>query len=91
MPEPPEAPLDGNASAGVFAEVFAVDVTAARVTCEACGHRERLADTAAYVRGPGTVLRCRRCGNVLARIASHSGAAWLDLRGSALWRLPLAQ
>lgn len=80
--------LDGNAAAGVLAELFAVDVTAAEVTCSGCGHVGPLATALAFLRGPGAVLRCRRCEQVVARVVTHSGAAWLDLSGSALWRIP---
>jgi Family of unknown function (DUF6510) len=30
-------PLDGNAAAGLLCELFALDVTAAEVTCSCCG------------------------------------------------------
>ena len=30
-------PLDGNAAAGLLRELFALDVTAAEVTCGRCG------------------------------------------------------
>jgi hypothetical protein len=79
--------VDGNAVAGSFAEIFAVDVTSAQVTCNHCGATSPVADEKAYVRGPGSVLRCAGCTSVLARFVKARDAVWLDLRGSAAWQM----
>lgn len=79
--------IDGNAVAGALAEIFAVDVTSARVTCNHCGTTHPVADEKAYVRGPGSVLRCVECTSVLARFVRARDAVWLDLRGSAAWQI----
>jgi Family of unknown function (DUF6510) len=79
--------LDGNAAAGPLGDIFAVDVTSAQVTCGHCGATNPLADEKAYVRGPGTVLRCAGCMSVLARFVHARDAVWVDLRGSAAWQL----
>jgi hypothetical protein len=79
--------VDGNAVAGSLAEIFAVDVTSAQVTCNHCGATHPVADQKAYVRGPGSVLRCTGCMSVLARFAKARDAVWLDLRGSAAWQI----
>ena len=84
-------PVDGNAMAGSLAEIFAVDVTTIRVTCGQCGATRALAEEAAYVRGPGSVLRCAGCTSVLGRLARTRDTVWLDLRGSAAWQLRAAQ
>ena len=91
MQAPPDLTLDGNAMAGPLAEIFAVDVTTIRVTCEECGATKPLAEEAAYVRGPGSVLRCAACTAVLGRIARTRDTVWLDLRGSVAWQIRAAQ
>ena len=45
--------LDGNAAAGVLAEVFAMDVTAAIGQCAGCGQQSPLGATVAYLQAPG--------------------------------------
>jgi len=84
---PDDLAVDGNAVAGPLAEVFAVDVTSVRVTCNHCGATKPLADARAYVRGPGTVLRCAGCTSIVARFAQTRDAVWLDLRGSTAWQI----
>lgn len=79
--------LDGNAVAGPLAEIFAVDVTTAQLRCDGCGATNTLAEGVAYVRGPGSVLRCADCSGVLARIVRTPDSVWLDLRGSAAWQI----
>ena len=79
--------VDGNAVAGPLAEIFAVDVTSAHLSCDSCGATNRLAEEVAYVRGPGSVLRCVDCTAVLARFVRTRDSVWLDLRGSAAWQI----
>ncbi|MDF1606331.1 DUF6510 family protein [Nocardioides sp. YIM 152315] len=87
MNHPDDFALDGNAVAGPLSEIFGVDVTSIRVTCEDCGATAPLARVAAYVRGPGSVLRCRSCTSVIGRFARSRDSIWLDLRGSTSWQL----
>jgi hypothetical protein len=79
--------VDGNAMAGPLAEIFAVDVTSAQVSCDSCGATNSLAEQVAYVGGPGSVLRCADCTAVVARLVKIRDAVWLDLRGSAAWQI----
>ena len=72
---------DGNALAGALAEVFASDMTSAAATCAGCGTTAVLAESEAFVGGPGLVLRCRFCRDVLGRIVRARDSVWLDLRG----------
>ena len=55
--------LDGNGAAGRLSEVFALEVTAARGQCGACGNVATLAEARAFVDAPGLVIRCRSCDN----------------------------
>lgn len=86
MQFPDDLAVDGNAVAGSLAEVFAGDVTSVRVTCNDCGATNPLADAMAYVRGPGSVLRCAGCTSIVGRFAKTRDSVWLDLRGSAAWQ-----
>lgn len=79
--------LDGNAAAGVLAEVFAVDVTTALGRCDGCGATAVLAAARVYVDAPGTVVRCSSCESVLLRVVTAPGRTWLDLRGLSVLQL----
>ncbi|HET6653231.1 MAG TPA: DUF6510 family protein [Nocardioides sp.] len=81
--------LDGNAAAGLFTEIFGIDVSAVSVTCGECKGSAAFAEQSAFVAGPGTVLRCRGCDHVLARVVETPREVWLDVSGSASWRFPL--
>ena len=84
-------PFDGNASAGNLSDVFSFDVTVARTTCAFCGDTRPLAELHAYIRAPGTVLRCATCERVQVRLVrSAGGQAWLDLTGVRVMQLPFA-
>lgn len=73
--------LDGNAAAGALADVFAFDITAAVGRCAGCGRSECLAETLVYAAGPGLVLRCCGCEDVMVRLVSDDGRVWLDMQG----------
>lgn len=75
--------LDGNAAAGLLSEVFAVDVTSARGECAHCGDVAVIAQAHLYTDEHGMVLRCRICGDVIARASERAGKLCLDLRGLA--------
>jgi hypothetical protein len=78
--------LDGNACAGLLRELFVQDVTAADVACAGCGAvaqvgAQRLYD---YPDGPGAILRCRSCENVLMAIV-HAGGRYRVAASGMLW------
>jgi hypothetical protein len=73
--------LDGNAIGGLLTEVFAAEMTSAEATCRACGAVRPLADTLVYLRGPGTVVRCRQCTSMLMVICRARGLNCVDLSG----------
>jgi hypothetical protein len=75
--------LDGNAIGGLLQEVFGTEMTAAIGTCAFCGRTGPVAETVVYLRAPGTVVRCRTCGNVLMVFAEVHGRNCVDLRGLA--------
>jgi hypothetical protein len=45
--------VDGNAMGGTLSEVFAREVTSARMTCDGCGQVEPLGAEHAYLQAPG--------------------------------------
>ena len=75
--------LDGNAIGGLLLEIFGSEMTSAETTCAACGAVSPVAETTVYLRGPGTVVRCRRCTSVLMVISQVRGLTCLDLTGLA--------
>jgi len=75
--------LDGNAIGGLLLEIFAADMTSAETTCASCGAVRPVAETAVYLGGPGTVVRCRTCTSVLMVISRVRGRNCVDLSGLA--------
>lgn len=78
--------LDGNALAGTFADLFGADMTAIPAKCAACGEVNAMGALHAYVRAPGSVLRCPVCGAVMIRIVMTDSATTVELRGVAFLR-----
>jgi Family of unknown function (DUF6510) len=76
-----ELRLDGNAAAGLLDEIFRVEATTAVVTCVGCGERGALGEAHVYARGPGLVMRCPGCEDVLMRFARIGGRLVADARG----------
>jgi Family of unknown function (DUF6510) len=75
-------PLDGNAAAGLLRELFALDVTAAEVTCGSCGVVALVGETRLYGGVMGAIFRCAHCDGVVMRLVRTPIGIWLDLRGS---------
>ena len=79
-----ERRLDGNATGGLLGEVFALEMTTARVACTGCGATREIGAQMAYISEIGTVVRCASCDNALIRVARRGDGReryWLDLRG----------
>lgn len=73
--------LDGNVLGGLLAEVFGVDLTAARGACASCGAVAELGAALAYTDAPGAVLRCARCESVVLRVVKTRTRVLVDFRG----------
>jgi hypothetical protein len=73
--------LDGNAIAGTLVSAFGTELTTAIGACADCGRRSLVAEFAVYLRGPGTVVRCRHCAAVVMVIVEARGVISVDLRG----------
>jgi hypothetical protein len=79
-----EQRLDGNAAAGVLAEIFTFEITTARGACVHCGATGEIGAQIAYVTEIGTVVRCSSCDNALIRVVRQNEGPqryWLDLKG----------
>ena len=79
--------LDANAAAGVLAEIFGVEMTAAPTECGSCGNESAIGTLLAFIEGPGIVLRCSACENVVLRVVQTPQATFLDARGAVYLRL----
>jgi Family of unknown function (DUF6510) len=75
------AALDGNAIAGTLVAIFDTELTTAIGACASCGRRSLVGELAVYLRGPGTVVRCRHCAAVMMVIVEAHGISCVDLQG----------
>jgi hypothetical protein len=74
--------LDGNAAAGLLGEIFAVEMTGAIVTCDACGSSAEMGAARLFGAGMGAVFRCVACDAVVVRLAKTPHGLYLDARGA---------
>ena len=81
-------PLDGNSAAGLFSEVFAVDLTVATATCAGCEAVGAVGTLVMWSAEMGAVLRCPSCGSVVLRLTSTPTHVWLDASGSRSLAIP---
>ena len=81
-----ELRLDGNAAAGLLAEVFAFDATSAVAVCSGCSMVAPVGELAAYGLEMGAILRCPVCDTALIRVSRLERGRWIDLRGAAVLR-----
>ena len=77
-------PLDGNAAAGLLRELFALDMTAAEVTCGRCGVVAMVGEMRVYGGVMGAIFRCAHCDSAVIRLVHTPVGIWLDMRGSRL-------
>jgi Family of unknown function (DUF6510) len=76
--------VDGNAMAGVLGDVFAQEMTSARIACGGCGKVEPVGAEHAYTQAPGIVMRCCHCDRVLVVVTEVEGIYRFGL-GGAKW------
>ena len=62
--------VDGNALAGVLADVFGVEMTAAIARCRHCQRIFELAVAHVFITAMGSVMRCAHCQSTLAVIVT---------------------
>lgn len=67
----PDDFVDGNAIAGDLREIFGVEMTTHSGGCGGCGVVSVFAEVRVYHSGPGTVIRCPNCEQVLMVVVSR--------------------
>jgi hypothetical protein len=82
-----ELMLDANATAGLLFDIFGVEMTASPTECANCGNEGEIGALLAFTQGPGVILRCSACENVVLRIVQAPDAIYLDARGAVYLRL----
>ncbi len=82
-----ELMLDANAIAGLLFEIFGTEMTASHTECATCGNEGEIGELLAFTQGPGIILRCSSCENVVMRIVQTSDEIILDARGAVYLRL----
>ncbi|MES1211951.1 MAG: DUF6510 family protein [Leifsonia sp.] len=75
--------VDGNALAGLLADLFTFDPTMAEMRCAGCGTVSMLATTMVYTDAMGAVARCPHCDEVVMTLVEGDGRAWLTLAGAS--------
>lgn len=60
--------VDGNAAAGMLADVFGDDVTALVGVCGGCSAMAPLAETAVELDEAAAIVRCRSCTHTLLTV-----------------------
>lgn len=87
------AHVDGNALAGMLADVLGVDATVMRVECAHCGAASAIAQAMVTFDGPdaGAVAHCPDCTAVLLTLAERDGELRIDVRGIRSLALPRDQ
>lgn len=78
--------LDGNAAAGLLQEIFTLEITRAKVQCDACGSTGALGSLPLYAAPMGAVLRCTHCDGILMRAVRTPHGRWLEMTGARCLR-----
>ena len=76
------APLDGNAAAGLLREFFCFDMTAAVVICAGCSVVAPVGAIRVYGGTMGAILRCAHCDTAVIRLARTPAGFCFDMRGA---------
>ncbi len=76
----------GMSRRGSSSAAFGADMTVVPGKCAHCGAVHVIAELRAYVRAPGTVLRCPICDGIILRIVETDEATYVDARGAAYLR-----
>jgi len=82
-----ELTVDGNAVAGLLASVFAAEVTASPGQCATCHTVSMIGTMRVYTRGPGVVLRCPACAEVVMRVVETPTSTLVDLSGVTMLQI----
>ena len=80
--------LDGNAIAGMLCQVFGSEMTMVQAQCGGCGARGIVAECEVYLGGPGVVVRCRGCHDMLMVFVEVRETMCVDLAGLSELEFP---
>ena len=80
--------LDGNAIGGMLYHVFGGEMTMAQAACGSCRARGPLAECEVHLGGPGVVVRCRVCHNIVMVLVEVREMMCIDLGGLSALELP---
>ena len=75
--------LDANAVAGDLAELLGFEMTAAIHRCIHCGNVGQMGTLLAWIHGPGIILRCSICRDVVVRVVRTPTRTLVDVSGAA--------
>jgi hypothetical protein len=81
-----ELTVDGSAIGGLLVTAFGREVTGAEERCAHCGTVSVIATMRVYSRGPGVVVRCPACTDVVLRIVETPGGLRIDASGATRLR-----
>jgi hypothetical protein len=84
-----ERHVDGNAIGGLLIEVFGREMTDSRGACAACGTVSAVGEFIVYRSGPGDVVRCATCANVVVVAVPRDTGTRIYLAGLR-WMAPPA-
>lgn len=79
--------VDANAIGGMLAAVFGADVTGSPGQCAHCHTVSVVGTMRVYMRGPGVVVRCPACAEVVMRVVRTPTAMYLDVSGASFVRI----
>lgn len=79
--------LDGSSVGGMLAAVFGADLTGMPGQCASCHTVNLMGTMRVYMRGPGIVVRCPACTQVVLRVVETPRGTMVDLRGVSYVRL----
>ena len=79
--------LDGSSVGGLLAAIFGADVTGMPGQCASCYTVHLVGTMRVYMRGPGVVIRCPSCTEVVLRVVETPSGTMVDLRGVAALRV----
>lgn len=80
--------LDGNAVAGMLQALWHEDMSRSSVICVNCDGEHAIGALQVFNQGPGIVLRCPGCSEVMLRIVQTPRATLLDARGVLYLQFP---
>ena len=79
--------LDGSSVGGLLATLLGADVTGMPGQCASCHTIHLVGTMRVYTRGPGVVVRCPSCTEVVLRVVETPSGTMVDMRGVAALRL----